>query len=169
MSTSAAVSGAEKLELLGRHVRAVGEDRTIFKHLTKRVRPMAAPVRAALRASALATLPSRGGLASLVAREPITVSVRRGTATAGVSIREGRHRRDVRSMDYGILRHPVYAKQGQRRRDSTKTGEKGWAWVQQSVPQGHWSNVIYGPVTDEFEDHVLEAVDDAIAEVVRGL
>lgn len=153
------VEGADKLALLGKAVRKLGSDRTILKHLTKRVKKLGAPIRAELKASAVATLPRRGGLGVWVAKSRINVTVRRGADTAGVSITEGRNsaggRSDLRRINAGTTRHPYFGKRSH--------------WYPQRVNAGFATKVFEGPIVTEFRNQTLAAIDDSIAEVLRGI
>ncbi|HWB36975.1 MAG TPA: hypothetical protein VHA75_13225 [Rugosimonospora sp.] len=153
------IEGAEKLAALGKAVRAMGSDRTIIKALTKRIRTLGTPVKTELKTSALAVLPKRGGLAAWVAKSRLTISVRRGTHTAGISIKQGRNsaggRTDLRAIDRGRLRHPML---GDREH-----------WYTQQITPGFWSDVIDGPAADQFQQEAVAAIDDALAEVAQAV
>ena len=70
---------------------------------------VANPAVAAVRASARANLPKRGGLNEWVAGGRYTVSVLTGPRTAGVAIRGTKSGHDLRTIDRtGRVRHPVY-------------------------------------------------------------
>jgi hypothetical protein len=153
------VEGADKLALLGAAVRKLGSDRTVLKHLTARIRGFAPPAKAELAASALTTLPRAGGLGAWVAMSRVTVSVRRGTQSAGVTITQARtskggKKSDLTRIDAGRTRHPLW---GNRKH-----------WYGQDVTSGYWSDVIAGPVVDEFTTQTVAAIDDAIAEVLSA-
>lgn len=153
------VDGAQKLALLGKAVRKMGADRTIIKNLTKRVKVLGNPIKAELASSAVATLPKRGGLGAWVAKSRVLISVRRGTNTAGVSIRDGRNsaggRSDLVSIDAGSVRHPTF---GNRR-----------SWTVQAVTPGFATRVIEGPAVDMFRMETLAAIDESIQEVLSVL
>lgn len=153
------VEGADKLALLGKAVRKMGADKTILKNLTKRIKTMAPDIRKAVRASAIATLPKRGGFGIWVAKSSVNVSVTRGANTAGVRIVAGRNsaggRSDIRRIDAGGTRHMLF---GNRH-----------VWYPQRVVPGFASNVIQGPLGDVFQAHTIEAIDDTIAEVLGGI
>jgi hypothetical protein len=152
------VEGAEKLALVGKAVRKLGSDRTVLKALTKRIRSGLPSLRAELKASALATLPRRGGLNRWVASSRVNVSVRRGANTAGVTVTEGRNstgaRSDLRGLDAGMVRHPTF---GNRE-----------AWSPQKVSAGFATRVFEGPAEQEFRGLVNDSIDEAVAEVLRA-
>lgn len=157
---SVEVTDGGKLAAIGKAVRKAGADRTLVNNMAKRMRTAAGPVKKEIRESALAILPAREGLNVYVAAAPITVSVRRGARTAGVSLREGRNstsgkRSELRLIDAGELRHPLWGRRTH--------------WYPQRVLPGFASRVMAGPGGDVFRQAVSTAVDDTIAEIVHGL
>src|SRR5215467_4890985 len=80
------ITGGDRMRLIGKAVRKLGDDRTIYKHLSKRIRSHFPALRKALRTSATETLPTKGGLGARVAKATYRLSIRRGARTAGVSI-----------------------------------------------------------------------------------
>jgi len=154
------IDGVAKLALVGKAVRRMGSDRTLIKNMTKRIKVLSAPVKAALKASAVETLPHRGGFGPWVAKAPVTVSVRRGSNTAGVSIREGRNsgtgkRSDLRRIDAGSTRHMLFGNPQH--------------WYPQTIRAGFATRVLEGPVGMAYAEAVNAAVDDTIAEVLHGI
>src|SRR4029077_7901479 len=99
-------------------------DRKIVNDMAKEIRQGAAPIRSAIKAWAVATLPHAGGLGSWVARARITTTVRRSASNAGVTIKGSRSVSDLKSIDAGRVRHPAW---GHR------------PWVAQSVPAGFFT------------------------------
>lgn len=153
------VEGAEKLALLGKAIRKMGADRTILTNLSKRIKTMTPEIRTAIRASAVATLPHKGGLGAWVAKSRVSVSIRRGPATASVRIVTGRNstgkRSDLADINAGSTRHMLF---GNRKH-----------WYPQTVVPGFVTNVVQGPLGDAFQAHTIAAIDDTIAQVLRGL
>jgi hypothetical protein len=92
-----------------------------------------------------------------VAKEPQRVQVRTGQNTAGVRIVVGKRRGGAQSTNRGVVRHPVFAKDG-----------KASAWVNQSVPSGWFDEPLeqWGP---RLARPAIEAAMSTILEkVVRG-
>ncbi len=151
------VQGAEKLALLGKAVRKLGTDRTVLKHLNRRIRTGFKDTRKELKTSARDTLPRRGGLGKWVASASVRVSIRRAANTAGVQVVMGRNsagkRTDMRAIERGKVRHPTW-------------GHK--PWTPQRVPEGFASKVFEGPAAAEFHGLVIASIDDAVAEVLRA-
>lgn len=115
------VKGVEQLQALSKVLRTAPKDlqRESYRSLNR----VTAPLKKDAQASALATLPSRGGLADKVAKSKFTTR-RRGGAHASISIiaKGGRSRSgqlDIAAMDAGRVRHPVFG--------------RVWLWVLQRV------------------------------------
>lgn len=151
------VRGVEGLALVARRCRQLG-DRTVVKHLAKRIRAEVGPVRKAVRGVILARFPSRGGLARWVASAPIRASVRRSSTSAGVSLVSGRRsqggRTDLKAMDRtGMTRAPFYGHRS--------------AWHPVRVHAGFFTDTIATDHLEAFRSAVVRAVDDAVDEVLR--
>lgn len=95
--------------------------RELDQALTRSVRDLPQ----ALRASAVSTLPRRGGLGELTARTPIKIS--HLTSGSSVSVRVTASPRrglsDIARLDRGSVRHPLF---GRRSRWYTETVSPGW-------------------------------------------
>ena len=142
------VTGQQRLYILARTLRELGA-RDLSNELMRGLTRAVAPMRSAIRASALSTLPSRGGLAGRIARSRITTRRRTGGRTAGVSlVTSSEH--SIRQMDRGILKHPVF-------------GNKE-VWVTQRVNSDWWSRPI--------RDHAAgarEEMDRVMEEIARDV
>lgn len=114
------VKGAEDFYRASKALKSAGETE-LRKELTAGMKTGAKPLIGKAKASALRSIPKRGGLAALVAREPMRVQVRTGAKTAGVRIVVGKRRGAARATNAGLLRHPVF---GNRQ-----------VFVEQPVPQ----------------------------------
>lgn len=127
------VNGAEQFFRLSKALKAAGRVE-LRKELNKELRRAAKPLVGRTRQAALTELPKRGGLAALVAREPQRVQVRTGAATAGVRIVVGKRRGGAQSTNAGVVRHPVFARSDQTRKE--------WKWVSQKVPGGWFDRTL---------------------------
>ena len=148
------ITGGEKLAALSRALRAAGET-GLKRQLDQDVHKAVAPLPAAIRASALATLPRRGGLAAKVAGSKVTIRRRSGAVNPGIRV-STTHPFRIGKMDRGAFRHPVFA-------DTSKTRDQ-WTWVEQKVPPGWWTTP-----TDRVRPQVVRAVEDAIEAVARNI
>ena len=154
------VNGAEGIALVGRAVRSLGADRTIVTNMAKEIKAASLPLRQAMKANALSTLPKRGGLNQWAAAARINTTVRRGASSAGVSITVGKAARgrgkgrkhDIKRLDAGKLRAPLF---GNRR-----------YWHMQAVTPGAFTRPVESWAGREFRDAIVVAVDNAVKEVL---
>lgn len=149
------VYGAADIARVAAEVRRLGNGRTIPNRMANRIRGAVPPIRKAVKASAVATLPSRGGLGTWVAGAGVRASVRRGARSAGVSLVSGRRsqggRSDLRRINTGRTRHPLW---GNRNR-----------WYPQEVTPGFFDRAIEEHGLDAFRREVDEAIGEAVREV----
>lgn len=151
------VYGAEDIARVAAAVRQLGNGREIPNRMTKRIRKAVPPIRRAVKASALAKLPHAGGLNAYVAAAGVRASVTRGPRSAGVKLvsgrrqKGGRRRVDVRRIDQGATRHPLW---GNRRH-----------WYPQAVTPGFFTEAVEGEGLDAFRTEVNEAIGEAVREV----
>lgn len=102
------IRGGEDVAALVRRIKAHADAKAIRSELTKSLNRSTKPIRAAMKADIAPALPSRGGLAALVqAKASLTTSVR-SRLTAGVSIRARHRAYDLRRLNAGMVRHPVF-------------------------------------------------------------
>ena len=149
MSNDFTVTGADDFLRLSKSLKAAGNGE-LRKELNKSLRNAAKPIIKATRAAALSRLPSRGGLAGIVAKEPQRVQVRTGTATAGVRIVVGKNKGAARAADAGVIRHPVFGRD---------------VFVTQAVPPGWFSETAQeqaGVVRDELKNALEEVKRKAV-------
>jgi hypothetical protein len=120
------IEGAENLSRLAVRLKDAGRN-DLRKELLASIRTATKPTIAEVRASALDTLPSRGGLAALIAASRMSTETRLSGKRVGVRLR-ARNARNIRRMDKGRLRHPLFG------------NEKHW--FTQSIPSGWFSEPI---------------------------
>lgn len=126
MADDFTVKGAEQFLALSKALKAAGRTE-LRKELNAELRKAGKPLIERTRAAARESLPRRGGLADLVAREPQRIQVRTGARTAGVRVVVGRRRGGARSTNQGSVRHPVFG---------------GSQWVTQSVTPGWFDSTL---------------------------
>lgn len=149
---------SESLERLVRDLRGFENRKVVLRELRRNIRRPVPAVRKAIRARALDTLPSGGGLNAWAAGIRITVVVRTSGRAAGVKLKGGRNsqggRSDIRALDRGRVRHPSW---GRRFRGQ---------WHNQIVPAGF----VTKPATEssEWRQACVDAVDQAVAVIGRG-
>jgi hypothetical protein len=149
--------GADQMRAIAKALKDLG-DKSLKREFTKAITKTLDPLKTELAASALRTLPRRGGLAARVARTRVRVARR---ANGGVRL-VGRSTdlRDLKRLDDpGAVRHPVFQRPGQSRRDVP--------WVRQQVPAGWFS----GPLTEakpELQRNMLAVASELAARIERG-
>lgn len=104
-----AVTGADEFFAVSKALKAAGRS-DLRKELNKAMKDGAKPLMPKAKAAATRQVPSRGGLAAQVAREPMRTQVRTGAKTAGVRVVVGRRRGAARSTNAGVIRHPVFGR-----------------------------------------------------------
>ncbi len=149
MSDDFKVEGADKFFALSKRMKAAGQG-DLRKELNKALRQVAAPLKTATQAAARSKLPSRGGLAALVAKEPQRVQVRTGTGTAGVRIVVGKKGGGARAADQGVIRHPVFGRP---------------VFVSQNVEPGWFSQTVQDEAP-AIRDEVARVLEDFTRKVV---
>lgn len=115
------VEGASELRAVSVRLKEAGLV-DLRKEMNAKIRAATLPVRPMVRASALQVLPKRGGLNVWVAKATTRTSVLTGAKTAGVVVRVSKRGHDMKDIDAGQVRHPVY---GNRKK-----------WAAQTVPAG---------------------------------
>ncbi|GAA4358405.1 hypothetical protein [Angustibacter luteus] len=133
---------AENLHQVYAKVKAVG-DGELRKRVTRGIREATQPMKDAVKASALAELPHRGGLNQLVARSRISNSVRTSSRSAGVQLK-ATNDHDIKAMDRGRLRHPTFGRTG---------------WVTQKIGPGWWSRPLE-KTAPQVRDGIQKALND---------
>lgn len=120
------VRGSHDLAVLAQRLKAAGNGE-LRRQLLRSIRGSARKAIPDIRQSALETLPKRGGLAARIADQAYGVQTRLGGSSASVRL-AGKGMKELRDIDAGRLRHPVYGDRGR--------------WVTQSVTPGFFSNPI---------------------------
>lgn len=147
------VADTEKLARLSAVLKRVG-DQQLRRELYRGIQRATVPMKAAARASALQRLPKRGGLAGKVASSKLSTRTRGGRNPSVRIVASGGV--DLRSMDRGRLRHPVF---GNRR-----------VWVNQSVAARWFTDPMRAtaPAARTEIAGVLDRVAVDIAKVLHG-
>jgi hypothetical protein len=126
------VKGTQNLRTLAAAIKESGS-KELRGELYKGLNGVAKPLRVEAQQSALKRLPRRGGLASRVAQSKF--SARRMVKGDQVGVRlVGSSRLDLRSLDRGRLRWPVYPR-GPR---------SEWRWKERRIRPGWWTDALEG-------------------------
>lgn len=145
------IEGTEQLERVARRLKDLG-DGELRKELYRAIQRATKPLKAKAKDAALRDLPQRGGLNKWVASSKFSTRTRGGGRNPGVKIVAKKGTHDLRALDRGRLRHPVY---GNRR-----------VWVNQSVKPGWFSKSMEDGAPDVRRE-LLGVLED-VARQVRG-
>lgn len=153
MSVRLQIRGAEDFKKLSKALREAGmEGKRLRKELRKEINRETKPLKQDAKKNARAILPKRGGLARRVARSGFRTSTKLTGPGVGVRI-VGKGKRpalDIRSIDKGRVRHPVFGNKDR--------------WVTQSVTPGWFTKAM-----DKGKGKVREGVLRAVNAIVRKL
>lgn len=147
------ITGSDKLAFLGRQLRAEGS-KGLGKEMGRALRGTMGPLRAEIRAEASDVMPESGGyrgvfVPSLRYRTQISTSSTRARVTHKTHADGKGERRDVGSLNRGVLRHPVF---GRRRR----------AWATTTIRAGFWSRPT-DRLMPQISARMGQVLDDFIA------
>lgn len=146
------IVNAEGLARLGAHLKAAGRG-DLRRKLLAGIRAAAKDITPDIQQSARDTLPRRGGLAERVAGSRF--STRTSLSSRGASVRlTGVNAYQIRGMNAGRLRHPVYGQPS--------------VWVGQSVEPGWFDRPIERAAPD-VRRRISQTAADVAADITRGL
>lgn len=145
------VRGADQFLKLSKALKHAGRT-GLRKELNAGMRRAARPLIRKTRDEARRRLPSAGGLAAQVAKEPQRIQVRTGR-TPGVRVVVGKKQGGARAANKGVIRHPVF---GNRE-----------VWVDQKVAPGWFDDPLRSSAPAIRRD-VERAMQDVIDQIVRG-
>jgi hypothetical protein len=145
--------GEADLIRVSRDLKRLGE-KQILNNMRKEIRTVGKKTTKLMKANVLSVLPHRGGLNAWAARSRFSTSIRASGRKAGVSFVVGRgkpggKKSDIRRMDEGMTRHPLW---GNRKE-----------WRPQVLPVHSFTK----PVTTEGVREFREAIDRAIRKAER--
>lgn len=129
------IEGGAKLRVVAAGIKAEG-DKGLGKQMSAGLRKAAKPVEQSLRAEFAAVLPSRGGYRAVASKSQRFRTAVRSSARTGyfelTTFAEGKsQRRDIRALDAGRLRHPVFG-----RSRNTRRGRVPNPWAMTSISPG---------------------------------
>jgi hypothetical protein len=161
---SVQVRGKEKLTKLADVLATHGEGKSIRRRLSKTIRDQSEHITREQRENLAARMPHRGGLAAALSGEG-RFSIRTTLAgnSAGVTIVDSWKGHDMRAVERGLIRHPVF---GEKRLKLTSGGELKSAWVSQAVPPEQLSKpVIRNQLRLRFA--IVRSLDELAAQIAR--
>lgn len=125
-------------------------DREFKRKLSNEVRKAARPSGDEAKQAALRVLPKHGGLNKFVATSRTTVRTTTSGKNVGVRLTASKKGHDLRSIDDGFVRHPIY---GDRSR-----------FVSQRVPVG-WFTLAVQKSGPAVQKAVVDAIGKALTEL----
>jgi hypothetical protein len=144
------ITGADQLQRLGRDLKAAGEGgKGLRRELLAEFRAEAKPVINDLRASAINTLPRRGGLGATVAKSNIRSSTRLSGTAVGLRI-TAKNLIAIKRINAGSVRHPLF-------------GNRGF-WYGQNVRAGWFDDPMRRDI-DNFRRAAIRAMDRIAAQL----
>lgn len=138
------IEGAQDLERVSRRLKQLG-DKELKNELSRGINRAVKPMKDEVKAAALRDLPKRGGLNKFVAKLSWKTKTKTSGQSVGVTIVADKSGHDLKAIDRGRVRHPVF---GNRR-----------AWVLQQVKAGFFSNTVRGHA-DRIRRELLALVAD---------
>lgn len=144
------VRGSDDVDALVRRIRTHADAKAIRKDLYAGLNRVTKGVREDMKASIGPSLPSRGGLAALVMAKVSLRTVAKGGRSASVSIKARHRDYDLKRLNQGRLRHPVFGNRS--------------VWVQQT------EGVNPGFLDEPFEKskpEVARGIQRVLSEIAR--
>lgn len=151
------IAGVTELGVIARQARLAGGK--ILPDMRRSLSKLGLSAKKQVQAAVEAKMPKGGGYAGVLAKA-IRVRTRTdlGFTTAGVVLAtyaDGKGaRRDVSSLNRGILRHPVY-------------GRRRGVWIAQRVPAEFWDDAM-DATSDDAQQRVREVLDKTIERLKGG-
>lgn len=160
--------GVRELRQLAAQIRAEG-DKGLGREMSAALRKVAKPVQGAVEGEYESGLPKRGGYANTFTR---SIKWRTNTRTQDrlASFRllifgEGAHeRRDIKALESGNLRHPIYGRHRRIRRGVRRGSRDANPWGVTSVKGGYWKRG-----TDQAADKAQREMITVLDEFVQRL
>lgn len=147
------VRTTEDLARLGKRLRDAGRG-DLRKRILRSMRAETKPVIPEIRENASTQLPRRGGLADLIAHSRMGVRTRLSSRSVGVRV-VATSPHDIRSLNAGRLRHPVFGDED--------------TWVQQSVDPG-WFDKPLQKRAPGIRRAITQALDETARQLtIRGM
>ena len=167
MSLDIRVLGAANLHKVAAQIRAEGR-KDLAREMSAALTKATEPIRRAIRASADQTMPREGGYQAAFDKSLRFRNSRRNQANqATVNLTTyadgSSERRDIKALEAGRLRHPVFGRSRPGRRKGERVANP---WAITSILAGFHKRGTDGAI-DEAEQELVKVVDD-LAERLAG-
>lgn len=144
--------GASQLEDIGRRLKETG-DKELRRDLLRGINRALKPAKAAVKAAALRDLPQGGGLNRVIGTSRIGSRTRTSGRNPAVFLTGKKSGHDLRAIDRGKVRHPVFGNRN--------------VWVLQDVKPGWWSETLAGQVPT-IRREVIDVMDVVARRLAHG-
>lgn len=152
------VDGAARLRAVARDIKATG-DKGLAREMSAGLRKATLPVQASVLAEAARVLPRAGGYqetftSSVAFRNRVRAAARQASVRMTTFADGTRERRDIRALNKGFLRHPVYG-----RSRNTRGGRVANPWAVTRIRAGFWDRATE-KAEPEARQEMLQVLDD---------
>lgn len=163
MAVTVRIEGSAELKRVAAQIKAQG-GKGLGREMSAGLRKASRPVQDSVRREFAAALPSRGGYRATASKsQRFRTSVKSGARTGFVQLTtfaEGTsQRREIRALNAGVLRHPVYG-----RSRNTRTGRRPNPWAVTRIRSG-----FFDRGTDEARPLAEAAMRDVLDDFARRL
>lgn len=167
MALQVRLDGAAQLRQVAAQIRATG-DKGLGREMSAALRKATRPVQAAVRREAEAVMPTGGGYRNVVTRSlKFRLSVRTSARRASLTLRTfaaGKgERRDIRALNAGRLRHPVFG----RSRTVRGRGRVPNPWAVTRIRSGFHDRGT-AAAADEAVREIRTVLDDFASRLLKG-
>lgn len=162
--------GSAQLKKLAAQIQAEG-DKGLGRQMATALRRVAKPIQAAVDAEYETGLPKRGGYQGTWTKSMKWRTELRGQARSAsfrlLLFGEGTHeRRDIRALESGRLRHPVYGRHRRIRRGVRRGSRDPNPWAVTSVKGGYWERGTDN-AADDVEREMIKVLDDFTSRLAK--
>lgn len=165
MSLSLSVDGASTLKQVAAQIRAEGK-KDLGRELGAALERAAQPIKVAI-AEEYRGLPTQGGYAALVSKSLSFRSTKRGAKYTLVTYLDGlKERRDIRALEGGKLRHPVWGRSRKIKRGRKAGSIRKNPWAVTRV-RGGFHERGTDQAAEFARQEVLEVVEDFAQRLIK--
>jgi len=159
----ATILGQAQLRKLAAQIQAEG-DKGLGREMANALKKVAAPIKGAVEAEYEAGLPKKGGYANTFTRSIKWKTTLRGAARQAsfrlLLFGEGAHeRRDIKALEAGRLRHPIYGRHRRIRRGVRRGSRDANPWGVTSVRGGYFQRGT-DQAANDVEHEMIKVLDD---------
>lgn len=150
------LKGADDFARFARALKEAG-DKDLRKSVGKALREQAKPLGMRVIREGAQAMPRRGGFAAQVAQPRVGTRFSGSKDPSVTLLLSDKSNHDLKSLDEGDLRHPVFARGG---------GKKDWRWTSQRVPARKFTEA-FEREAPTVANAAVKAVQEVLDEVAR--